>query len=68
MANDQLIPLNIVIADRSYSIKILASDEETIRRVLKTINEKIVEFKTQFGRKRYAGLCFNGFNLVCNAG
>jgi cell division protein ZapA len=51
MANDQLIPLNIVIADRSYRIKILASDEETIRRVLKTINEKILEFKTQFAGK-----------------
>ncbi len=51
MATDQLIPLNIVIADRSYRIKILASDEETIRRVLKTINEKILEFKTQFAGK-----------------
>lgn len=51
MADDQLIPLNIVIADRSYRIKILASDEETIRRVLKTINEKILEFKTQFAGK-----------------
>jgi len=51
MTNDQLIPLNIVIADRSYRIKILASDEETIRKVLKTINEKILEFKTQFAGK-----------------
>lgn len=51
MANDQLIPLNIIIADRSYRIKILASDEETIRKVLKTINEKILEFKTQFAGK-----------------
>jgi len=51
MANDQLIPLNIVIGDRSYRIKILSSDEETIRKVLKTINEKIVEFRTQFAGK-----------------
>jgi len=51
MANEQLIPLNIVIGDRSYRIKILASDEETIRKVLKTINEKILEFKTQFAGK-----------------
>jgi cell division protein ZapA len=40
-----------VIGDRSYRIKILASDEETIRKVLKTINEKILEFKTQFAGK-----------------
>lgn len=51
MAKDELIPLNIVIGDRSYRIKILPSDEETVRKVLKTINEKIVEFRTQFAGK-----------------
>ena len=51
MPKDQLIPLNIVIGDRSYRIKILPSDEETVRKVLKTINEKIVEFRTQFAGK-----------------
>ncbi len=51
MAQDELIPLNIVIGDRSYRIKILPSDEETVRKVLKTINEKIVEFRTQFAGK-----------------
>src|SRR5690242_20043751 len=51
MVNEQLIPLNIVIADRSYRIKISPSDEESIRKVLKTINEKILEFKTQFAGK-----------------
>ncbi len=51
MPNEPLIPLNIVIGDRSYRIKILSSDEETIRKVLKTINEKIVEFRTQFAGK-----------------
>lgn len=48
---DELIPLNIVIGDRSYRIKILPSDEETVRKVLKTMNEKIMEFKTQFAGK-----------------
>jgi cell division protein ZapA len=51
MVKDDLIPLNIVIGDRSYRIKILPSDEETVRKVLKTINEKIVEFRTQFAGK-----------------
>lgn len=51
MANEELIPLNIVIGDRNYRIKILPSDEETVRKVLKTINEKIVEFRTQFAGK-----------------
>ncbi|MEO5907993.1 MAG: cell division protein ZapA [Ginsengibacter sp.] len=51
MTTEELIPLNIVIGDRNYRIKILPSDEETVRKVLKTINEKIVEFRTQFAGK-----------------
>ena len=47
----ELIPVNIVIGDRTYRIKTNPSDEEAIRRTLKTINEKIVEFKTQFSGK-----------------
>lgn len=47
----ELIPVNIVIGDRSYRIKTLARDEEVIRRTLKTINDKIIEFKTQFAGK-----------------
>lgn len=48
---DQLIPLNIIVGDRSYRIKSLAKDEEVIRKTLKTINDKIVDFKTQFSGK-----------------
>ena len=51
MINQQLIPLNIVIGDRSYRIKISPSDEETVRKTLKVINDKIVEFRTQFAGK-----------------
>src|SRR5690348_16442449 len=51
MANDGLIPLNIVIGDRNYRIKILPADEATVRKVLKTINDKILEYKTQFAGK-----------------
>ena len=47
----QLIPINIVIGDRTYRIKANTEDEEAIRRTLKTINEKIIEFKTQFAGK-----------------
>jgi cell division protein ZapA (FtsZ GTPase activity inhibitor) len=47
----ELIPVNIVIGDRSYRIRINPSDEETVRKTLKTINDKIVEFKTQFAGK-----------------
>jgi Cell division protein ZapA len=46
-----LIAINIVIGDRSYRIKIDPKDEETVRRTLKLINDKIIEFKTNFSGK-----------------
>ncbi len=49
--NEELIPLNIVIADRSYRIRIQPQDEEVVRKTAKTINDKIVEYKTMFAGK-----------------
>ncbi len=46
-----LIPINILIGDRTYRIKTNPEDEELIRQTLKTINDKIIEFKTQFAGK-----------------
>ena len=51
MIMQELIPINIVIGDRTYRIKADPADEEAIRRTLKIINEKIIEFKTQFAGK-----------------
>ncbi len=47
----QLIPVNIGIADRSFRLKILPEDEEIVRKTIKTINEKIIEYKTNFSGK-----------------
>jgi len=47
----ELIPVSIVIGDRSYRIRILPADEEVVRKTVKTINDKIIEFKTQFAGK-----------------
>ena len=47
----ELIPLNLVIADRTYRVRINPSDEEVVRKTVKTINDKVVEFKTQFAGK-----------------
>jgi hypothetical protein len=47
----ELIPLNIVLGDRTYRIKINPADEQEVRRTLKTINDKIIEFKTHFSGK-----------------
>ncbi len=49
--SSELIPINIFIGDRSYRIKTNPTDEEVIRKTLKTINDKIIEFKTQFAGK-----------------
>lgn len=47
----EMIPINIVIGDRPYRIKSDPKDEEVIRKTLKMINEKIIEFKTSFAGK-----------------
>ena len=49
--SDQLIPATITIADRSYRIKLDPRDEEVVRKTVKTINDKIIEFKTMFAGK-----------------
>lgn len=48
---DPLIPVNILIGDRSYRIKLAPQDEEHVRKTVKLINEKILEFKTGFAGK-----------------
>lgn len=49
--NQELIPLNLVIADRTYRVRINPADEEVVRKTVKTINDKVVEFKTHFAGK-----------------
>ncbi|TCZ73660.1 cell division protein ZapA [Flaviaesturariibacter aridisoli] len=47
----ELIPVNLVIADRTYRLKIQPKDEAVVRHTAKTINDKLVEFKTAFAGK-----------------
>jgi hypothetical protein len=49
--SEVLIPLNLMIADRTYRVKINPKDEEVVRRTAKTINDKLIEFKTAFAGK-----------------
>jgi cell division protein ZapA len=48
---EELIPINILVADRTYRIRTEPKDEEVVRKTLKIINDKIIEFKTQFSGK-----------------
>lgn len=43
-----LMTINVVIGDRTYRIKIEPPDEEVVRKTLRTINDKIIEYKTHF--------------------
>ena len=48
---NELIAISALIGDRTYRIKISPEDEEVVRKTIKTINDKIIEFKTQFAGK-----------------
>jgi cell division protein ZapA len=48
---DTLIPINVVVGDRTYRVRIEQEDEETVRKTIKTINDKLIEFKTNFAGK-----------------
>jgi cell division protein ZapA len=48
---NDLIAISAFIGDRSYRVKIRPEDEEVVRRTIKTINDKIIEYKTQFAGK-----------------
>ncbi|MFN4314434.1 MAG: cell division protein ZapA [Chitinophagaceae bacterium] len=48
---ETLIAATVVIGDRNYRIKMNPQDEEVVRRTVKTINEKILEYKTHFAGK-----------------
>jgi cell division protein ZapA (FtsZ GTPase activity inhibitor) len=48
---ENLISTNIVIADRSYRLKVDEAELATLQNITKLINDKIVEYKTQLAGK-----------------
>ena len=48
---ETLIPINVVVGDRTYRVRIEPGDEEAVRKTVKIINDKLVEFKTAFAGK-----------------
>jgi cell division protein ZapA len=47
----ELIPINIVIGDRTYRVRIDAGDEEKVRKLMRLINDRILDFKGRFAGK-----------------
>jgi len=67
----ELIPVTIVIGDRTYRLRIDPKDEEVLRKTVKTISEKLIEFKTQFAGKDmqdYVAMVLIWFATEQNAG
>jgi cell division protein ZapA len=48
---ESLIPVNIVVGDRTYRVRIESEHEEIVRKTVKVINDKLLEFKTNFAGK-----------------
>jgi hypothetical protein len=48
---NDLIPINLLLGDRTYRVRVEPKDEEVVRKTIKLINDKIIEFKTQFAGK-----------------
>lgn len=49
--SEELININVIIADRPYRLKIKPEEEEGIRAAAKRINEKVKEFQNVYEAK-----------------
>ena len=50
-SQEEVIPVNITIADRTYRGKVAPKDEEAVRKTAAIINQKMVEFKGAYAGK-----------------
>jgi cell division protein ZapA (FtsZ GTPase activity inhibitor) len=48
---EEKLSIRVNIADRYYPLKIEREDEEKIRRAAKTINDKVLQYKTKYADK-----------------
>jgi cell division protein ZapA len=44
----EMVAINILLGDRTYRIRIEPKNEETVRKAVKVINDKVMEFKNLF--------------------
>jgi len=50
-SENEMMPVNITIADRNYRVRIAPKDEEAVRKTATIINQKLVEFKSLYAGK-----------------
>lgn len=48
---DDIININVIIADRPYPLKIKQSEEEDVRKAAKEVNEKVTQFQQVYAAK-----------------
>ncbi|MGB1248187.1 MAG: cell division protein ZapA [Chitinophagales bacterium] len=48
---DDMININVIVADRPYPLKIKREEEESIRNAAREINEKVKEFQQVYAAK-----------------
>jgi cell division protein ZapA len=56
----EMVNVNVLIAERSYPLKVLKGDEEKVQSAVKKVNEKIKEYQTMFAGKDkqdYVAMC-----------
>lgn len=46
-----IIIINVLIGDRTFRLKTKKADEEIVRKTVKMVNEKVMEYKTKFAGK-----------------
>ena len=51
MDDKTLVSTTVMIAGRSYPLKIQPSDEPTIKKIVKEVNEKVNSFSTAYTKK-----------------
>lgn len=60
MSEEELIPVNVWLAGRSYRIRVKADEEEAVRKAAKIADEKVIEL-----RSHYAGKDDQDFLAMC---
>jgi cell division protein ZapA len=50
-SQEEMIPVNITIADRTYRVKVAPKDGEAVRKTAAIINQKMIEFKGAYAGK-----------------
>jgi cell division protein ZapA len=51
MEQEQLLPINVWLAGRSYRIRIKPEDEEAVRKAVKIADDKIKEMRSNYAGK-----------------